>query len=55
MPESVMSMKPIHLIGRVDIVVAFDVTLIHVGTVSIRLHVWAGVARDIVGTGCVVC
>lgn len=55
MPESVMSVIPIYLVGRVDVVVAFYFILVHVGTVSVRLHVRAGVAGDVVGTGCIVC
>lgn len=55
MPESVMSVIPIHLVGRVDVVVAFNFILIHVGSVSVRLHVRAGVAADIVGTRRIVC
>lgn len=55
MPESVVSMIPIHLVGRVDVVVAFNVILIHVGSVGVRLNVRAGVAADIVGTGRIVC
>lgn len=54
MPESVMSVIPIYLVGGVDVVVAFDFILIHVGSVSVRLHVRAGVATDIVGTGRIV-
>ncbi len=54
-PESVMSVIPINLVRRVDVVVAFHFILIHVGTVSVRLHVRAGVAGDVVGTGCIVC
>lgn len=55
MPESVVSMIPIYLVGRVDVVVALYFVFIHVGTVSVRLHVRAGVAGDVVGTGCIVC
>lgn len=55
MPESVVAMISVHLIGRVDIVVALNIILIHISTISIRLHVRAGVAGDIVGTGCIVC
>lgn len=53
-PESVVSVIPIHLVGRVDVVVALHFVLIHVGTVSVRLHVRAGVPVDVVGTGCTV-
>lgn len=53
-PESVMSVIPIHLVGWVDVVVAFDFILIYIGTISIRLHVRTGVAGNIVGTGCIV-
>jgi len=55
MPEPVMSMVAINLVGWVHIVVAFNFILIHVGTISIRLHVRTGVAGDIVGTGRIVC
>lgn len=55
MPESVMSMIPIYLVRRIDVVVTFYFILVHIGTVSVRLHVWAGIAGDIVGTGCIVC
>lgn len=54
MPESVMSVIPIHLVGRIDIVVAFDFILIHIGTISVRLYVRTGVASNVVGSGCIV-
>lgn len=50
-PESVVSVVTIHLVGRVDVVMAFNFALIHVGSVSIGLHVRAGVTTDKVGTG----
>lgn len=53
MPESVVSMVTIHLIGRVDVVMAFDFILIHVRSVSIGLHVWARVTAHEVGAGSV--
>lgn len=54
-PESVVSMVAVHLVGRVDVVVALHFVLIHVGTVWVRLHLQAGVAGDVVGTGWIVC
>lgn len=55
MPESVMSVIPIYLVGRIDIVVSFNITFKHIGTISVRLHVGAGVTSNVVGTGCKVC
>lgn len=54
-PVSVMSMIAIHLVGRVDIVVALHFIFVHIGTISVRLHVRTGVSGYIVGTGCIVC
>lgn len=48
-----MPMVTIHLVGRVDVVMAFNFILIHVRSVSIGLHVRAGVPTDEVATGCV--
>lgn len=51
--ESVVSMVTIHLVGRVDVVMALDFILIHVRSVGVGLHVRAGVTTDEVGAGCV--
>ena len=51
MAESFVSMVTGHLVGRVDVVMAFNFILIHVCSVSIGLHVRAGVTSDKVGTG----
>lgn len=53
MPESVVSIVTIQLVGRVDVVMAFNFILIHVCSVSIGLHVRAGVTTDKVGAGCI--
>lgn len=53
MHVSVVSMVTIHLVGRVDVVMAFNFTLIHVRSVSIGLHVRAGVTANEVATGCI--
>lgn len=55
LPESVVSVVAVHLVGRVDVVVALHFILIHVGSVVVRLHVRTGVAADVEGTGCIVC
>lgn len=52
--ESVVSVEPIHLVGRVDVVVAFHFILIHISTVGVMIHVGAGVVVDVVGTWSVV-
>lgn len=54
LPEPVVSVVAVHLVGRVDVVVALHVALIHVGPVVVRLHVRARVASDVVAAGRVV-
>lgn len=51
MPGSVVSMVTIHLVGRVDVIMALNFILVHVRPISIGLHVWGGVTADKVGTG----
>lgn len=51
MPGCVVSVVTVHLVGRVDVVMALDFVLVHVRSVSIRLHVRGGVTTDEVAAG----
>lgn len=53
-PVVLVSVIIVYLVGRVDIVVALHLILIHVSTVGVGLHVWTGVACHIVSSRCIV-
>lgn len=54
LPEPVVSVVAVHLVGRVDVVVALHFALVHVSSVVVRLHVWTRVAAHVVAAGRVV-